>query len=80
MLEYEELGLPQQLIDKFAAWIESYWQYIDDRKHFDLTVFNRTGKQLAKELKLFLGNDYYVEFEAEGEVPTRKGEAMRGGC
>jgi hypothetical protein len=78
MLDYEELGLPQELADNFSDWIESYWnwKYFDDKKNFDLDTFNQTGKQLAKELKRFLGNDYYVEFEGEAEPPTRKGEEI----
>jgi len=50
MIDYEELGLPQELVDTFSDWIESYW--------------------------LFLGNDYYVEFEAETDPPTRGGEEI----
>src|SRR5437588_9079162 len=76
MLDYEELGLPQELADKFSEWIESYWKYFDDRKNFNFDTFNQTGKQVAKELKTFLGNDYYVEFERETDPPTRNGEEI----
>jgi hypothetical protein len=51
VIDYEELGLPQELADKFNDWIESYWKYVDDRKNFNFDTFNQTGKQLAKELK-----------------------------
>jgi len=76
MLDYEELGLPQELADKFRAWIESYWKYLDDPKHFDFAAFNRTGKQLARELKTFLGKEYYVEFEGERKLATGKDEEV----
>jgi hypothetical protein len=75
-LDYDELNLPQELVDKFDAWIESYEQYIYDRNHFNLEKFNKTGKQIAKELKTFLGKDYYVEYEAEAEPHVRNGEEI----
>jgi len=68
--EFEDLHLPQELADKFTAWVESYWLSIDNPKAFDLAEFNKTGRQLAKDLKAFLGNEYYVEFEAE--APPKK--------
>ena len=41
MVDYEALGLPKKLADRFNAWIESYWKYIDDEKNFDFDTFNR---------------------------------------
>jgi hypothetical protein len=61
MIGHDDLGLPEDLAQQFAAWIDGY--EADDTP--DLPGFERAGLELARELKSFLGPQVYVEFEPE---------------
>ncbi len=64
MIDYESLSLPEDLADRFRAWIKMYDNNLID-KHLNLEEFDKIGLQLAKDLKEFLGTDTYVEYEPE---------------
>lgn len=64
MIAAKRLGLPAELSARFAAWIERYWARLKDG--FDVDAFNAEGRALAAELKVFVGADTEVVFEAEG--------------
>ena len=60
------LGLPPELLHGFEEWIETYNGLIE-AESFDYAIFNETGRELARELKTFLGVESYVEFVPEDE-------------
>lgn len=69
MIDWEALGLPEDLSRDFAAWIDTYWLCLDGK--LDLPPFNATGRSLARRLKDFMGADTYVEYDpqSEGDEP-----------
>ncbi len=71
MITWSALGLPADLSRRFEAWIETYWQWLDDE--LDLDKFNTDGRMLAQQLKQFVGPDVYVEFipESRSDEPRK---------
>ena len=63
MIATRRLGLPDELTERFAAWIERYWAR--RRDDFDVEAFNSEGRSLAVALKAFVGPDTEVVFEGE---------------
>lgn len=61
MIDYTELSLPSDLANRFDNWIGTY--YGINKPDFDIESFNETGRDLAQELKSFLGAEIYVEFQ-----------------
>ena len=64
MIEHADLGLPAELAASFDAWIERYWER-RQWSRLDSESFNRTGRELAVQLKAFLGWGTGVPFQAE---------------
>lgn len=63
MVPFENLQLPQDLVQKFEAWEEWYFGSIATREstqNFPWDEFDARGLELAKELKAFLGPDQYL--------------------
>jgi hypothetical protein len=56
MVDYESLGLPAALAERFRAWQEVF-----DADTADET-FDETGRELARELKRFVGEDVVVYY------------------
>ncbi|MDY3553182.1 hypothetical protein R5W24_002274 [Gemmata sp. JC717] len=65
MVRAKALGLPENLILRFATWIERFWGRLKD--DFDLASFNAEGRALAVALKAVVGTGTEVVFEAEAE-------------
>lgn len=63
MISYEVFGLPEELSIRFSDWIKIYDKNLSNEgldKDFD-----KIGLQLARELKKFLGQDVYIEYEPQ---------------
>jgi hypothetical protein len=67
MVTYESLGLPKELSQRFEKWIASFDDRDANEELKNIQQFNATGMGLARELKNFLGDKTYVEFQ--GEAP-----------
>lgn len=63
MIGHKRLGLPDQLAERFRAWIDRYWKRLE--AGFDAVAFNVEGRALAVELKAFVGAETEVIYEAE---------------
>ena len=48
----------------------------DDDEGFDYEASDAEGLEISKEVKLFLGDDYYVEYRPFREISIRGGEAV----
>ena len=76
----EKFGMPGPLAARVHAWQAN----LDSREvgaepeeeDFDYEASNAEGLEIAKEVKLFLGNDYYVEFRPFREISVWDGEAV----
>jgi hypothetical protein len=66
MISHKQLGLPSELADQFRAWIDRYWTRTQSTI-FDIDAFNTRGRDLAKELKCYVGAETEVVFEPEAE-------------
>jgi hypothetical protein len=84
MIEHEEIHLPLELSQRFNNWIEMYaarlpyphYPLMDSSRKFDpipLEQFNEIGRELARDLKAFMGPDVIVRYAARqrniGEPP-----------
>ena len=49
-------------------------------EEFDYEVSDAEGLEIAKEVKLFLGDNYYVEFRPFREIAIRGGEPVELAC
>jgi hypothetical protein len=65
MIDHNRLGLPDELSQRFVAWIEQYWARLRDE--FDARAFNAEGRALAAALKAFVGSETEVVYEGEAE-------------
>jgi len=67
LIEHEDIGLPQQLSDRFYKWIALYFGRLTDSgaAEWPLDRFNAMGRELAKELKNFVGPDIGIEYIPE---------------
>ncbi len=66
MIEYQRLGLSEDLKDSFKKWISSYEQN-NIQGELDHIAFNATGLSLAYELYIHLNKENYVEYQGESE-------------
>ncbi len=72
MLEHEDINLPQELSDKFYQWIALYFGRLTPSiaAVWDLDRFNNMGRQIAQDLKNFVGAEVTVEYVPE--LPSDK--------
>jgi hypothetical protein len=66
MIEHQDLRLPPDLARRFTAWINDYWQARDSQ--FDKSKFITVGRELARELKAFVGTGVRVFYAAEDNI------------
>lgn len=79
-LSPEKFGMPGPLAARVHAWQAN----LDSREpgaepeeeDFDHEASNAEGLEIAREVKLFLGNDYYVEYWPFREIVIRDGGAV----
>lgn len=82
MVEHEEIHLPPELSQRFNHWIELYYSRLPPERRgsafgesdpIPLDQFNAIGRNLARELKAFVGPDVIVQYVPElsgiGEGP-----------
>ena len=69
----------EQFHDQFRAWQESMDSLDVSEKDPDPEATNVEGLEISKEVKLFLGDDYYVEFWPFREISIEGGEAVELG-
>jgi len=67
-IEHQALRLPLDLSGRFNAWISDYWQVLDAPDRFDKGRFVAAGRELARELKSFVGSEVRVVYAAEGDL------------
>jgi hypothetical protein len=77
----ENYGMPGPLAARVHAWQANLdtrdpFTDSDDDEGFDYEASNAEGLEIAKEVKLFLGDDYYVEYWPFREISIRDGEAV----
>ena len=73
-------GMPEPLAARIHAWQAN----LDSREpgaepaeeDFDYEASDSEGLETAKEVKIFLGDDHYVEFRPFREISIRDGEAV----
>jgi hypothetical protein len=63
-VKHEDLGLPQDLSERFCKWIVLYYERLTEAA-IPLDQFNEIGRSLAKDLKAFVGPDVVVEYIPE---------------
>lgn len=64
----ESIGVPSVLIAKFSEWESWYGMNLEDNNEFDPTAFDKRGKELAMELKKFVGNNVMVSYFSEATL------------
>ena len=79
-LSPEYFGMPDLLARRIRAWqanLDSREPGTDpEEEDFDYEESEAEGLGIAKEVKLFLGDDYYVEFRPFREIVVRDGAAV----
>jgi hypothetical protein len=68
MLGHDSLQLPESLSEAFDQWIEHYWKALDDPDSYDEQWMISRGRELATELKRFLGPEVTVLYASEANV------------
>ena len=75
-----DYGMPGLLAVRVRAWqanLDTRDPFADpDDEDFDYEASDAEGLEIAKEVKLFLGDDHYVEFRPFRELAIRDGEAV----
>jgi hypothetical protein len=75
-------GMPEDLILRIQEWHDELDRREDpsispeEDPNFDHESSHAKGLAAAKEVKLFLGNDYYVEYRPFREITVRDGEPV----
>jgi hypothetical protein len=79
-LSPEYFEMPDQLAARIRAWqanLDSREPGTDpEEEDFDYEASDAEGLEIAREVKLFLGEDYYVEFRPFREIVVRDGAAV----
>ncbi|HJQ28704.1 MAG TPA: hypothetical protein VJ827_05155 [Rubrobacter sp.] len=78
-LSPEYFGMPDPLSRRIRAWqanLDSRDIGADLEEDFDYEASDAEGLEIAKEVKLFLGGDHYVEFRPFREIVVRDGAAV----
>ena len=75
-------GMPEPLAARVHAWqtnLDTRDPFADpeDDEGFDYEASDTEGLEIAKEVKPFLGDDYYVEFRPFREIVIRDGETIQ---
>ena len=65
MIEHSALNLPLHLSKKFDHWIKTYEQNLSEDDTFNTIQFNEEGRQLSRELYIFMKNRAEIEFVPE---------------
>lgn len=73
MVEHEEINLPPELSQRFNDWIELYYSRLpakmrgasDESTPIRLDQFDAIGRELARDLKAFMGPDVIVRYSTE---------------
>ncbi len=71
----EYYGMPGSLVARVQAWQTALDRLDVSEKIPDLEASNAEGLEIARGVKLFLGDDYYVEYWPFREISIRDGEA-----
>ncbi len=72
----EYYGMPGSLVARVQAWQTALDRLDVSEKIPDPEASNAEGLEIVKEVKLFLGDDYYVEYWPFREISIRDGEAV----
>lgn len=75
-VEPEDFGMPAPLVARVRAWQESLDSLDVSEKDPDPEATDAEGLEISKEVKLFLGDDYYVEYWPFREISIKGGEAV----
>jgi hypothetical protein len=71
-LEYEDLDLPKELMDRFVAWTRWYLRAFDQER------FDAEGRALTGQLQAVVGPSVHVSYCGLGRDP-RNGRRLRPG-
>lgn len=70
-------GMPGPLVARIRAWHDALDRLEPgEDPAFDYGASDTEGVEIAKEVKLFLGDDYYVEYHPFREIAVRGGEPI----
>ncbi len=70
--------MPEILTARIRAWHDALDRLEpgEEDPTFDYGASDAGGIEIAKEVKLSLGDDYYVEYQPFGEISIRDGEPV----
>lgn len=72
----EDYGMPGSLVARVQAWQAALDRLDVSEKIPDPEASDAEGLEIAKEVKLFLGDDYYVEYWPFREISIKGGQAV----
>ena len=75
-VEPKDFGISGPLAARIRAWQAGRDRLDVSKKDPDPGATNAEGLEIAKELKLFLGDDYYVEYWPFRKISIEGGEAV----
>ena len=78
-VEPGDYGMPGALVVRIRAWQAALNRLDVSEKIPDPDASNAEGLKISKEVKLFLGDDNYVEYWPFREISIRGGEAVELG-
>ena len=71
-----DFGMPDELTETIRKWQATMDRMEPAEETPDYKTLNAKGLEVAKQVKLFLGDDYYVEFRLFRGISVRGGEAV----
>jgi len=75
-VEPEYFGMPEPLAARILAWQAALDRLEPGEENLNHEASNAEGLEIAKGVKLFLGENYYVEFRPFREILVRDGNAV----
>jgi len=54
LYNYDEFGLPDELVAKLDSWAYSYWESMEQPANLDVETHNKVGQEIARDIKPFM--------------------------
>ena len=74
--KYRGFSMPEELTERIRTWQAAMDRPEPGEENPDHETSSAERLEIAREVKLFLGDDYYVEFRPFRKIAVRDGEAV----
>jgi hypothetical protein len=74
--KYRGFSMPEELTERIRTWQAAMDRLEPGEENPNHETSSAERLEIAREVKLFLGDDYYVEFRPFRKIAVRDGEAV----